>query len=140
MATSGVPADAFGIFKEHHFSIDLVSTSETNVTVSLDPSGNVLDPTTLRSLIDRLQTICQPTIIDNCASVSLVGRGIRAILHRLAPALELFEEHRIHLVTQASNDLNLTVVVDQAQAERLVQQLHRLLFKDGTTDPVLGPS
>ena len=39
----GFLADAFQVFKEHGLSVDLVSTSETNVTVSLDPAANALD-------------------------------------------------------------------------------------------------
>ena len=48
--------------------------------------------------------------------VSLVGRKIRATLHDIGPALEVFEEHRIHLVSQAASDLNLSFVVEQGQA------------------------
>ena len=136
----GFLANAFDVFKTLDLSIDLVSTSETNVTVSLDPSANVLHSEVLSALVKKLEPLCQPQIIENCASVSLVGRGIRAILHQLAPAFELFEEHRIHLVSQAASDLNLTVVVDQSQSERLVRQLHALLFKDGSSAAILGPS
>ncbi len=39
----GFLADAFQMFKQHGMSVDLVSTSETNVTVSLDPAANSLD-------------------------------------------------------------------------------------------------
>ena len=39
----GFLADAFQVFKRHGLSVDLVSTSETNVTVSLDPAANSLD-------------------------------------------------------------------------------------------------
>ena len=38
----GFLADAFQVFKDHGISIDLVSTSETSVTVSLDPAANTL--------------------------------------------------------------------------------------------------
>ena len=41
----GFLADAFQVFKQHGMSVDLVSTSETNVTVSLDPAANTLDNT-----------------------------------------------------------------------------------------------
>ena len=44
----GFLADAFQVFKQHGLSVDLVSTSETNVTVSLDPSANTLDGAALR--------------------------------------------------------------------------------------------
>ncbi len=43
----GFLADAFQVFKQHGMSVDLVSTSETNVTVSLDPAANSLDNTLL---------------------------------------------------------------------------------------------
>ena len=46
----GFLADAFQIFKDHGMSVDLVSTSETNVTVSLDPAANTLDPAALERL------------------------------------------------------------------------------------------
>ena len=136
----GFLADAFAVFKARGLSIDLVSTSETSVTVSLDPSANALDPSTLGALLADLGELCVPTITAGCASVSLVGRRIRAILHRLGDALALFEEHRVHLVSQAASDLNLTVVVDEAQAERLVRELHARLFGGRQAGPVLGPS
>ena len=43
----GFLADAFQVFKQQGLSVDLVSTSETNVTVSLDPAANTLDPAAL---------------------------------------------------------------------------------------------
>ena len=46
----GFLADAFQVFKDHGLSIDLVSTSETSVTVSLDPAANTLDKPTLDAL------------------------------------------------------------------------------------------
>ena len=124
----------------HGLSIDLVSTSETNVTVSLDPAANALDPAVMRALLHDLGTICRVRTIGPCASVSLVGRNIRAILPQLGPALEVFEEQRIHLISQAASDLNLSFVVDEDQAERLVRRLHGLLFQHRHRDLVLGPS
>jgi bifunctional diaminopimelate decarboxylase / aspartate kinase len=136
----GFLADVFGAFKRHGLSVDLVSTSETNVTVTLDPVANALDPAVVGALLQELGGFCRARAIGPCASVSLVGRDIRAILHQLAPALEVFEEQRIHLVTQAASDLNLSFVVDQGQAERLVRRLHALVFQHRQRDAVLGPT
>ncbi|MGB5590431.1 MAG: aspartate kinase, partial [Gammaproteobacteria bacterium] len=136
----GFLAHAFRIFGEHRVSIDLVSTSETSVTVSIDPEVNSLDGEAMDSLVRDLDKLCRVRVIGGCAAVSLVGRQIRAILHRLGPALELFEEHRIHLVSQAASDLNLTFVVDEEQAHRLVTSLHHLLIRKSPQDAVLGPT
>ncbi|MDY0003547.1 MAG: aspartate kinase, partial [Polyangia bacterium] len=79
----GFLADAFAQFKKHGLSIDLVSTSEMNVTVSLDPAANALEQETLTALVADLSGLCQARIIGPCASVSLVGRNVRSVLPRL---------------------------------------------------------
>jgi bifunctional diaminopimelate decarboxylase / aspartate kinase len=136
----GFLADAFQVFKQHGLSVDLVSTSETNVTVSLDPAANTLENAQVSALAADLSRLCRVQVIGPCASVSLVGRNIRAILHQLGGAFEFFEEQKIHLVSQAANDLNFTFVVDEDQGDRLVEQLHALLIQPVADDRVLGPT
>lgn len=136
----GFLADAFQIFKHHGLSVDLVSTSETNVTVSLDPAANSLDQRVLEQLIAELSQLCRAQVIGPCASVSLVGRNIRAILHKLGEAFELFAEQRVYLLSQAANDLNFTFVVDEAQGDRLVGELHERLIQPVRRGAILGPT
>jgi diaminopimelate decarboxylase/aspartate kinase len=136
----GFLAEVFGTFKEHGMSVDLVSTSETNVTVSLDPAANTLDGELLGKLQRDLSKLSAVRVIGPCASVSLVGRNIRAILHKLGDAFALFEEQKVYLVSQAANDLNFTFVVDENQCDRLVEQLHELLIRPLPGDPTMGPT
>jgi diaminopimelate decarboxylase/aspartate kinase len=131
---------AFAIFARHGLSIDSVSTSETNVTVSLDPGANALGGKVIDGLLKDLSVLCEPRVIAPTASLSLVGRGIRAILHELGPLLEVFEELKVHMLTQSASDLNLTFFVDEDQSERLVRQLHGLLFGHKAESAVFGPS
>ena len=124
----GFLADAFAIFRQHGVSVDLLATSESNVTCSIDPGEQLLTQAQLQALETDLNRICRAKLINDCAVVSLVGRGIRTMLHRLAPAFEAFEERRVLLLTQAANDLNLSVVVAAEHADNLVHQLHELLI------------
>jgi bifunctional diaminopimelate decarboxylase / aspartate kinase len=123
----GFLADAFNVFREHGLSVDLISTSESNVTVSIDVGANVTDRAAIEALADDLRKLCKVTVIPDCAAITLVGRRIRTILHELGPVLEVFQEQQVHLVTQAANDLNLTFVVSSEHAFRLVQHVHGLL-------------
>ena len=136
----GFLADAFQIFKQEGMSVDLVSTSETNVTVSLDPAANTLDMSALDRLTAALGELCRVEVLGPCASLSLLGHNIRGILHELGSAFELFQDQKIYLVTQAANDLNFTFVIDEAQGDRLVQQLHERLIQSIGSDRVLGPT
>lgn len=136
----GFLAEVFACFARHGVSIDSISTSETNVTVSLDPGANAVDPAALRDLLRELGRTCEPRLIAPAASLSLVGRGIRTILHELGPVLEAFEELKVHMVTQSASDLNLTFFVDEEASERLVRQLHGLLFGRTVETDLLGPT
>jgi diaminopimelate decarboxylase/aspartate kinase len=134
----GFLADSFRCFSDLGLSIDLVSTSESNVTVTLDPGANPIDANLLAELQVRLERLCRVTIIRGVEVVSLVGQKIRAALHEIGPALEAFEEHKIHLVSQSATDLNLSFVVEEGQAPRLIQKLHGALVHPGPDDEVFG--
>lgn len=134
----GFLADAFRCFADLGLSVDLVSTSESNVTVTLDPGANPIDAGLLNELQGRLERLCRVSIIEGVEIVSLVGQKIRAALHEIGPALEAFEEHRIHLVSQSATDLNLSFVVEEGQAARLIQKLHGTLVQPGPDDEVFG--
>ena len=135
----GFLAEAFACFRKHGISVDLISTSESNVTVSVDMGANLADRAVIDSVAEDLRSLCRVRVIRDCAALALVGRRIRTILPYLAPALELFQEQRVYLLTQAANDLNLTVVVSSEHAFRLVQRLHDLLV-DRFEGGVFGPT
>jgi diaminopimelate decarboxylase/aspartate kinase len=141
---AGFLAEIFNLFNRQGLSIDAVSTSETNITVTLDPGASSEEDESRREKLDKLMTdlraLCEPKMIAPAAVITLAGRGIRAILHELSSVLEVFEEMKIHLITQAASDLNLTFVVDEDQSERLVQQLHGLLFGHLSESAVFGPT
>ncbi len=136
----GFLARAFAVFSEHGVSVDFVSTSETNVTVSIDTSDGIVADDVLEAVISDLGRLCHARLITDCAAVSLVGRKIRTILPRLAPALEVFEEEKIHLMSQAANDLNLSFVIGRDQRERLVSKLHATVIRKSGGSPAFGPS
>jgi len=137
---SGFLADVFGVFARLGLSVDLVSTSESVVTVTLDETGPALDDVVIEDLCRRLEAHCRVSILRPCAAVSLVGSRMRANLHRLAPALEAFEEHEIYLVSQAASDLNFTVVIEEDQADRMVRALHGLIVGGEEADALFGPT
>ncbi len=126
----GFLADVFTTFKAHGFSVDLLSSSEFNVTLSLDSNAKLRDRQALEALIADLNQFCRAKIIEPCSAVSLVGHHIRTVLPQLGPTLEVFEAKQVYLMSLASNDLNLTFVVDESQADKLCQQLHNLLIEN----------
>ncbi len=140
----GFLADIFERFKRHGLSVDLIGSSETNVTVSLDPSDNLVSGNVLEALSADLAEVCRVKVIVPCAAITLVGRGMRSMLHRLSDIWATFGRERVHLVSQSSNDLNLTFVIDEADADGLLPELHAELVRSGAMPmrdgSVFGPS
>jgi diaminopimelate decarboxylase/aspartate kinase len=124
--------------------VDLIGSSEANVTVSLDPSDNLVNTDVLEVLGADLAEVCRVKVITPCSAVTLVGRGMRSLLHKLTDVWGEFGRERVHLVSQSSNDLNLTFVVDEAVADDLLPRLHQLLIRSGAMPVdeagVFGPS
>jgi len=139
---AGFLADAFAVFKRHGYSVDLVSTSESTVTVSLDPQVSAhFDESRMALFLEDLEGFCKVSLNTGCISISLVGNAIRTILGRLSAALDVFQDRHVHMVTQSANDLNLTLVVDPEHALSLVRKLHQLLIAaQAENRPEFGPS
>ena len=135
----GFLADIFERFRRHGLSVDLIGSSETNVTVSLDPSENLVTTNVLEALSADLAQVCRVKVFTPCAAITLVGRGMRSLLHRLSDIWATFGRERVHLISQSSNDLNLTFVIDEADADGLLPQLHAELVRSGAM-PVLDAS
>ena len=127
----GFLADAFALFKKHGLSVDLIGTAETNVTVSLDPSENLVSTDVLHALSEDLAKVCRVKVIVPCAAITLVGRGMRSLLHKLSDVWAMFGRERVHLISQSSNDLNLTFVMDEAVADGMMPKLHEALIDSG---------
>ena len=140
----GFLADVFTCFKAHGLSVDMISTSETNVTVSLDPSDNLVNSNVLDALCEDLSKVCRVKVITPCSAVTLVGQGMRSMLDQLTDIWAEFGRERVHLISQSSNDLNLTFVVDDTVAQDLLPTLHELLIESGAMPveetAVFGPS
>lgn len=135
----GFIADLFAVFKRHAVSVDLVSTSETNITVTLDGKANDLAPAALQALITELNELGRVRVLENCAVVTLVGRHVHTVLHQLGEALKVFAEYPVHLVTQAASDLNYSFVIDAEHADEVCARLHEFLLAHAQHPAVFGP-
>ena len=138
--TPGFLARFFAPFEELGISVDLVGTSETAISVTLDALPGGVEGRIFRRLLAGLGELGEVQVIHPCAVVSIVGRRIRGALGEIAPALTAFQERPVHLISNSAEDLDLSFVVDEDEGSPLVQRLHDLLFAARGDDPRLGPT
>lgn len=137
---SGFLARLFTPFEELGFSVDLVGTSEAAVSVTLDRVPGGVDGAPFAALLDRLRDLGEVRVVHPTAVVSIVGRRIRSVLGELGGALGAFQDKPVHLVSNSSEDLNLSFVVDEEDGSVLVRRLHDALLAHRAGDPRFGPA
>jgi diaminopimelate decarboxylase/aspartate kinase len=136
----GFLARAFAPFDELNISIDLVATSQSAVSVTLDKIPGGIHGRSFAQLVERLEQMGKVEVVHPCGVVSIVGRRIRTALHELGPAMEVFQDRPVRLVSDSSEDLNLSFVVDEGHASALTVRLHDRLFPAQGGNPRLGPT
>lgn len=138
--TPGFLARVFASFQDLGVSVDLVGTSQSAVTLTLDKVPGGVDGGPMTRLVERLGRLGEVRVHHPCAVVSIVGRRIRAVLRDIGSAMEVFQERPVHLISDSAEDLNLSFVVDEPDAGPLVSRLHDRLFAARGGDPRLGPT
>lgn len=135
---AGFMGKIFTVFEKLGLSVDIVVTAQTNVTISLDTTDNIINNEILENLKNTLMAFCDVTIYKNCSAVTLVGYRMRALLGDIAPIISNFAEQRIYLTSQSSNDLNTSIVVDEDQADKLLIALHDGLIAENANQYGFG--
>jgi len=136
----GVLANITSRFQTFGLSIDMIASSQTHVTVALDPAANHLDPVVMTDLLRELEDVCSPRLDEPATCVSLIGRSIADVLHRLAPLLERLQQENVHLLSHAANDMSLSIVVDHTTSAKLERDLHARMFEELMDHAHLGPT
>lgn len=114
----------FEIFDRYRASVDMVSTSEVSVSLTLDNRENV------DSICRELREFSQVSMEDGQAIVCLVGENIRQTAGIAGRAFQVLRQKNIRMISQGASLLNLGFVVSEADVKDIVAALHDEFFAD----------
>jgi aspartate kinase len=122
----GFLARVFEVFGRHHIVVDLVTTSEVSISVTVD------DPSHLDDAIADLEGIGQVELKRALAVVAVVGEGAPAHVGLAGHVFTLLGGVGIgvEMISQGASRVNLSFVVRLEDADRAVRLLHRGLGLD----------
>ena len=124
LGTHGFLAQFFDVFAQLKISVDLIATSEVSVTVTVDDKHD-LDELTRR--LEKLEARVEP--IDGQTIIAVVGQNLMADARTGARVLEALEMP-VKMISLGRSGLNLSLVVDDADADRAVKAIHHALFEE----------
>ncbi len=122
LLAKGFLRSVFEIFERQRTSVDVVSTSEVSVSVTLD------DATRLDELLIDLRLLGDVSIERDRAVVAIVGSGIGDRGDCMGRALQALGGMHVHMVSLSASGINLTVVVDGPSMQDAMRSLHAEFF------------
>lgn len=117
----------FEVFDRYRTPVDMVSTSEVSVSLTIDQTHALDEITT------ELGRIAEVTIVRDQAIVCLVGDSVRDTPGVAARAFAALRETNVAMISQGASLLNLSVVVNDSAVAPAVEALHNEFFQ--TLDP-----
>lgn len=132
----GFLAETFATLARHKISVDLITTSEVNVSLTLDKTGSDSTGKGLLSeaLMQELSQHCRVRVEDNLALVAIIGNDIATTPGVCRRIFEVLESNNVRMICQGASPHNLCVLVAEDEAAQVVSALHRNLFEASIGD------
>jgi aspartate kinase len=116
----------FEVFERFRTPVDVVTTSEVCVSVTID------DRRELAGILAELSTFADVASEDGMAIVCAVGERLRTDARLATRVLGALEGLPLAMVSQGGSRKNITVVLRDADAPAAMERLHRRFFEGGS--------
>lgn len=119
----------FEVFANHRCPVDMVSTSEVSVSVTVDSNESIA------AIAADLGKLADVKYEGRKAIVCLVGENIRNTPGIAAKVFGAIPEVNIQMISQGASEINISFVIDEGDVPQVVSRLHQAFFTD--VDPAV---
>ncbi|WP_435946559.1 lysine-sensitive aspartokinase 3 [Dryocola sp. BD586] len=127
----GFLAEVFSILARHNISVDLITTSEVSVALTLDTTGSTStgDSLLTTSLLTELSSLCRVEVEENLALVAIIGNKLSQACGVGKEVFGVLDPFNIRMICYGASSYNLCFLVPGNDAEQVVRKLHHNLFE-----------
>lgn len=120
---SGFLSKVFDIFSRNGVSVDLISTTEANISVTCDSSTRNID-----KVVKELSEFSEVVVDQDKAQVSVVGKNLVNIPGAVRKIFTPLQGTKLYMISQGASYINLSIVIDRALVPDTVNAIHDSLF------------
>lgn len=124
LGSYGFMKKIFDIFNEHQTAVDLVTTSEVSISLSIEHSPD------LDRLVGKLREYGEITVQRNKAIICIVGERLRAERGIAARVFSRLRDVPVDMISHGASEINLTFVIDEDRVPEAVLELHDEFFSN----------
>jgi aspartate kinase len=112
----------FEVFERHRTVVDVVTTSEVSVSLSLDEAS------ALPAIVEELQQLGTVGIEKGKAIICVVGEGLRGTPGIVGRVFTTISDINVSLISQGASSINFTFVIGEERVKEAVIRLHEEFF------------
>ena len=128
----GFLAQVFAILASHNIGVDIVTTSEVSVSLTLDntSAGSTASSLLTPEVLNELEAIEQShlEIEEGLSLVALVGNGLHSMAGISGKVFSTLEQYNIRLICYGASSHNLCFLVKEDLADDILRTLHSAFF------------
>ena len=113
----------FSVFNKYETSVDLVSTSEVAVSLTIDNSSK------LDKIIAELSTFAEVSILEHQGIICVIGDQMRSTAGIANQVSHAMREINLVMISQGASEINMSLVIDESQIDEGVRRLHKQFFE-----------
>ena len=124
LMTHGYMKEIFTIFDKHKCAVDMVSTSEVSVSLTVDSNDN------LPALAADLGQLADVKYEGRKALICMVGDDIRGRSGMAAQVFTAIRHINVRMISQGASEINMSFMIDEDDADEAVRSLHAAFFQN----------
>jgi aspartate kinase len=114
----------FEVFDRFDTSVDLVTTSEVSVSLTIDDTRH------LEKIANELEKFSTVTVEQEKAIVCLVGEQMKYTPGIAARVFGAIRDINVNMISQGASEINISLIVNESDLSATVQKLHREFFEE----------
>src|SRR5271166_1741037 len=124
LMTHGYMKEIFTIFDKYQCPVDMVSTSEVSVSLTVDSNDK------LPLIAADLSQLADVKYEGRKALVCLVGDDIRGRCGMAAQVFGAVRHINVRMISQGASEINMSFMIDEDDADEAVRSLHAAFFQN----------
>ncbi|WP_158175109.1 lysine-sensitive aspartokinase 3 [Grimontia hollisae] len=126
----GFLAEVFSILAKHKVSVDLITTSEVSVSLTLDQTNTKGGAPKLPEAAEKeLTKLCKVTVEQDMCLVALIGNHMSESKGAAAKIFSALEDYNLRMICYGASNHNLCFLTSTAESKDVVRALHKELFE-----------
>ncbi|HCN37047.1 MAG TPA: lysine-sensitive aspartokinase 3, partial [Bacteroidetes bacterium] len=113
----------FEIFDKYKTSVDLITTSEVNVSLTLENTNN------LKYVIDELSEFAEVKLEENKALICVVGNNLKFMKGIEKRIFKVVGDFKISMISQGASLINISFVIENDDLEKVIKQIGKEFFE-----------